>query len=116
MSNSLMNLICLVLMYAYDQLLFGSSEDHCMTSSYASVESTLPGYHQLLLSRATSKPASTSMKAQKNPKLSLKTTKGDAEKEVTGRRVSDLRSRVVGTDGAQLISRCTLTTQQTDGG
>ena len=47
--------------------------------------------------------------------MSLKTTKGDAEKEVTGRRVSDLRGRVVGTDGAQLISRCTLTTQQTEG-
>ena len=47
------------------------------------------------------------MKALKNPKLSLKTTKDradDAEKEVTGRRVSDLRGgRVVGTDGAQLI-------------
>ena len=51
-------------------------------------------------------PASTSIQALKNPKLSLKTTKDradDAEKEVTGRRVSDLRGRVVGTDGAQLI-------------
>ena len=51
-------------------------------------------------------PASTSMKALKNPKLSLKTTKDRtdvAEKEVTGRRVSELRGRVVGTDGAQLI-------------
>ena len=38
--------------------------------------------------------------------LSLKTAKDrtdDAGKEVTGRRVSDLRGRVVGTDGAQLI-------------
>ena len=39
--------------------------------------------------------------------MSLKTTKDrtdDAQEEVTGRRVSDLRGgRVVGTDGAQLI-------------